>query len=154
MAEGKSVRCSVCGFPNPPGIAVCKECGNKLAPPREAALDEEEIDKLLEDLGEMGAPPPPPKDKGGLDIEKEIVDELLDSLLVEEEKGPKEAFECPMCGTSLPADAISCTSCGVEFEAPAPKEVLPPPIAKEVTKKELEAPPKVDVSEVDMSRIR
>lgn len=159
MAEDESVRCGVCGYPNPPGADVCKECGNKIIPTEEAAIEEEEIDKLLEDLGEIGAPAPatPAKDKVGLDIEKEIVDELLDSLLVEEEKEAKEMFECPMCGTALPSDAVVCTSCGVEFEAPvAPveEELPPPPVSEEADEKEAEAPPKVEVSEVDLSKIR
>ncbi|MCK4443057.1 MAG: tetratricopeptide repeat protein, partial [Thermoplasmata archaeon] len=115
-----------------------------------------EIDKLLEGLGDIGAPAETPKDKGGLDIEKEIVDELLDSLLVEEEKEAEEMFECPMCGTSLSSDAIVCSNCGVEFETPvAPAEEIPPPPAEEeMVEEELEAPPKVEVSEVDVSKIR
>lgn len=118
-------------------------------------MEEKEIDKLLEDLGDFEAPAPAPKDKGGLDIEKEIVDELLDSLLVEEEKGAEEAFECPMCGTSLSSDAAVCTNCGVEFEAPTPSvEEIPPPPAEEAAEEELEAAPKVEVSEVDLSKLR
>ncbi len=147
----------MCGYPNPPGSKVCKECGNKIIPTVEAGFEEEEIDKLLEDLGEMEAPAAAaPRDKGGLDIEKEIVDELLDSLLVEEEKEAEEMFECPMCGTSLMADAVVCSNCGVEFEAPAPlAEEIPPPPAEEVAPEEkLEAAPKVEVSEADLSKLR
>jgi Flp pilus assembly protein TadD len=117
-------------------------------------MEEEEIDKLLEDLGEFEAPAPAPKDKGGLDIEKEIVDELLDSLLVEEEKGAEEMFECPMCGTSLSSDAVVCSNCGVEFEAPAPAvEEKPAPPAEEAVE-EMEAPPEVEVSEADLPKLR
>ena len=156
MAEDSSVRCGVCGYPNPPGATVCKECGNKLIPSAEAGIEEEEIDKLLEDLGEFEAPAPAPKDKGGLDIEKEIVDELLDSLLVEEEKAAEEMFECPMCGTSLPSDAVVCTNCGVEFEAPAAPAVeeMPPPPAEEAVEEEMEAPPEVEVSEAEIPKLR
>ncbi len=154
MAEDSSLRCSVCGYPNPPGATDCKECGNKLLPSADAGIEEEEIDKLLEDLGEFEAPAPAPKDKGGLDIEKEIVDELLDSLLVEEEKGAEEMFECPMCGTSLSSDAAVCTNCGVEFEAPAPtvEEAPAPPVEEEV-EEEMEAPPEVEVSEADLPKL-
>lgn len=157
MAEDEALRCGVCGYPNSPGTTVCNECGNKLVPSPEAGIEEEEIDKLLEDLGDFGEPPPPAKDKGGLDIEKEIVDELLDSLLVEEEGEAKELFECPMCGTTLPSDAVVCSNCGVEFEAPAlPVEegLPPPPGVEEAVEEELEAPPKVEVSEVDASKLR
>jgi Flp pilus assembly protein TadD/predicted nucleic acid-binding Zn ribbon protein len=153
LAEDDALRCSVCGYPNPSGTTVCSECGNKLVPSPEAGLEEEEIDKLLEDLGDYGEPSAPAKDKGGLDIEKEIVDELLDSLLVEEEGETDELFECPMCGTTLSADAVVCSNCGVEFETPAPpvEEGIPPPSTAE---EELEAPPKVEVSEVDVSFLR
>ena len=157
MAEDESLRCSVCGYPNPPGNAVCGECGNKLVPSTEDSIEEDEIDKLLEDLGEIGELSGPPKDKGGLDIEKEIVDELLDSLLVEEEGAEEELFECPMCGTTLSSDAAVCSNCGVEFGIPAPAidEELPPPPAGEVAEEEeFEAPPSVEVSEVDVSKVR
>lgn len=155
MADDKSIRCSFCGYPNPPGTTVCKECGNRLKPAPEADVEEAEIDRLLEDLGDIEAPSPPPRDKGGLDIEKEIVDELLDSLLVEEEREVQEVFDCPMCGTSLPADAVVCTNCGVEFEAPPPpfEEEIPPPPAR-IAEEEPGVPPKVEVSEVDVSRVR
>lgn len=158
MAKAKSTRCPVCGYPNPPGSTSCKECGNKLIPTREAATDEDEIDKLLEDLGEVEAPTAAPKEKGGLDIEKEIVDELLDSLLVEEEKEVKEVFECPMCGATLAADAVVCSSCGVEFEAPVLEEALPPPplegIPEEVAEEKYEPSVKVEVSEADLPKMR
>jgi Tfp pilus assembly protein PilF len=157
LAEDKSLRCGVCGYPNPHGATVCNECGNKLVPSTDAGIEEEEIDKLLEDLGDLGEPSAPPKDKGGLDIEKEIVDELLDSLLVEEEGAEEELFECPMCGTSLSADAVVCSNCGVEFGAPAPpieERLPPPPGAEEAADEEFEAPPKVDVSDEDLSKVR
>ncbi|UCD92102.1 MAG: tetratricopeptide repeat protein [Methanobacteriota archaeon] len=158
MAEGKSVRCAVCGYPNPPGAEACKECGTKLVPSVEAGMEEDEIDKLLEVLGEVETPTAAPKGKAGLDIEKEIVDELLDSLLVEEEKEAKEVFECPMCGATLNADAVVCSSCGVEFEAPVPElEVPPPPTAEvpeEIAEEKYEPSVKVEVSEVDLPKMR
>jgi pentatricopeptide repeat protein len=155
LAEKKSLRCSVCGYPNPPGSTTCKECGNKLAAAPEAGIEEDEIDKLLEDLGEIETPTAPPKDKGGLDIEREIVDELLDSLLVEEEKEVKEVFDCPMCGATLAADAVVCTECGVEFEAPAPPaEEIPLAPPKEVPEEEYEPAVKVEVSEADLPKMR
>ena len=104
------VVCSVCGARNPAGVQFCESCGVELAPAARAT-DEPEIDKLLEELVETK-----PDEGGGeeaLDIDKEIVDELLDSLLVEEEAG--EHFECPLCGTHLPLDATVCTKCGATF---------------------------------------
>ncbi|MFQ5884846.1 MAG: tetratricopeptide repeat protein [Thermoplasmata archaeon] len=158
MAEERSLRCAVCGYPNPPGSTACKECGNKLVPSSEAGIEEDEIDKLLEDLGEVETPTAAPKGKVGLDIEKEIVDELLDSLLVEEEKEVKGVFECPMCGATLMADAVVCSSCGVEFEAPIPEaEVPPPPPAeapREVPEEKYEPGVKVEVSEADLPKMR
>jgi Flp pilus assembly protein TadD len=157
LAEDENLRCSVCGYPNPPGTSLCGECGNKLIPSEDSGIEEEEIDKLLEDLGELGEEVSAPKDKGGLDIEKEIVDELLDSLLVEEEAETGEIFECPMCGTTLSSDAAVCSNCGVEFEAPAPaidEDLPPPPPRERAVEEEAEAPPKVEVSEVDLPKAR
>jgi pentatricopeptide repeat protein len=128
-----------------------------LIPSEDSGIEEEEIDKLLEDLGELGEAASAPKDKGGLDIEKEIVDELLDSLLVEEEAETGEIFECPMCGTTLSSDASVCTNCGVEFEAPAPivdEELPPPPPRERAVEEEAEALPKVEVSDVELPKAR
>ena len=104
----ESVTCSVCGAKNPAGVLFCESCGVELAA-ASRAVEEHEIDKLLEELvetraGEEGAE--------GLDIDKEIVDELLDSLLIEE---PAEYFDCPLCGTKLPLDAKTCPKCGATF---------------------------------------
>lgn len=155
MVERRSLRCSVCGYPNPPGSTTCQECGNRLVPTAEARIEEEEIDKLLEDLGEIETPTAPPREKGGLDIEREIVDELLDSLLVEEEKEVEEVFECPMCGATLAADAVICDSCGVEFEAPLPpEEEVVPPAPEELPEEEYEPSVKVEVSEVELPKMR
>ncbi|HEV8594541.1 MAG TPA: tetratricopeptide repeat protein [Thermoplasmata archaeon] len=102
------VVCRVCGAKNPPGVQFCESCGVELAPAARSA--EPEIDKLLEELVETKQ-----GDSTGesLDIDKEIVDELLDSLLIEEEAG--DHFDCPLCGTKLPLDARSCPKCGATF---------------------------------------
>lgn len=115
--------CRVCRAKNPAGVQFCESCGVELAAVARAS-DGQEIDRLLEELVET---------KGGetetgesLDIDKEIVDELLDSLLVEEE--PAEHFDCPLCGTKLPLDAKSCTRCGATFaEIGQEVEALPEP---------------------------
>ncbi len=121
------VTCSVCGAKNPPDVQFCESCGVELtaAPPEG---QEPEIDKLLEELTDAK----PEAAAGGaesLDIDKEIVDELLDSLLVEEEPG--EHFECPLCGTKLPLDAKVCTKCGATFAEAAEEETVPAPPAEE-----------------------
>lgn len=123
------VTCSVCGAKNPPGVQFCESCGVELAPAT-AKGEEPEIDRLLEELVETK-----PEEAGeaeSLDIDKEIVDELLDSLLVEEETG--EHFECPLCGTVVPVSATTCPKCGATFAEAAPEagmEAVPPP-AEEV----------------------
>src|SRR3989442_2960380 len=106
----ESVTCSVCGAKNPAGVVFCESCGVELAG-GSRAVAEPEIDKLLEELVETR----PEGEAGGesLDIDKEIVDELLDSLLIEEE--PAEHFDCPLCGTKLPLSATSCPKCGAAF---------------------------------------
>ena len=122
------VTCNVCGAKNPPGVQFCESCGVELEARR--AVEEPEIDKLLEELVDVK-----PEGRGSgesLDIDKEIMDELLDSLLVEEE--PAEHFDCPLCGTKLPLSAKVCTKCGATFaeldEGAAAAELIPPPRAK------------------------
>lgn len=115
--------CRVCGAKNPADVEFCESCGVALAPATRPS-DEPEIDKLLEELVETKAAD---SDAGeSLDIDKEIVDELLDSLLVEDESG--EHFDCPLCGTKLPIDARSCPRCGATFaEVGQQVEALPEP---------------------------
>ena len=122
------VTCAVCGAKNPPGVQFCEACGVELAP-QAPKTDEPEIDKLLEELVEI-KPEEAPAERESLDIDKEIVDELLDSLLVEEE--PAEHFDCPLCGTKLPLDAKSCTKCGATFAEIAPEAVARAPPPEEV----------------------
>ncbi len=123
-----SVICPVCAAKNPPGVQFCESCGVELTATR--TTEEPEIDRLLEELVETKG-----SDAGdaaeGLDIDKEIVDELLDSLLVEDEGA--EHFECPLCGTRLSVDAKTCPKCGATFaevtEGGATE--LPPPPEEE-----------------------
>jgi len=71
-----------------------------------------EIEALLKQFSEV--PTSKGESRGGesLDLDKEIVDELLDSLVVEEQ----EHFECPLCGTAVAVDAKSCPKCQAVFE--------------------------------------
>src|SRR5206468_9671709 len=78
----ESVTCAVCGAKNPAGVLFCESCGVELAS-ASRAVEEPEIDKLLEQLVETK--PDSESVAESLDIDKEIVDELLDSLLIEEE---------------------------------------------------------------------
>ena len=120
------VKCSVCGAQNAAGVQFCESCGVELAPA--TASGEPEIDRLLEELVDIK--PGTAGEKETLDIDKDIVDELLDSLLVEEEA--EEVFECPVCATKLPADAPKCTKCGATFAAVGGEgQGLPPPPAEE-----------------------
>jgi len=144
MADSSSIVCQVCGTANPPTATDCRQCGMKL----EGARTGGEMEKLLEELAQ-----PPAKraegreesaaDEESLDIDKEIVDELLDSLLVETgaaeaaeapgaapEAATIEVFECPMCGAEVNADAPECPSCHTKFAvtgAPPPPEAPPEP---------------------------
>jgi len=119
----ESVTCGVCGAKNPPGVQFCESCGVELAP--RPATQEPEIDKLLEELVEV-KPGGTEEGAESLDIDKEIVDELLDSLLIEEEVA--EQFECPLCGTRLSVDAKTCPKCGATFaEVGEAGAAVPPP---------------------------
>ena len=131
MADEPPIVCQVCGTPNPPTATDCKQCGIKLAGARKGA----EVERLLNELITPAADEKEEADEGeegGLDLDKEIVDELLDSLLVEtaapEAAGAKpaapevktaEVFECPMCGADVAADAPECPSCHTKFAATA-----------------------------------
>jgi pentatricopeptide repeat protein len=111
-------------------VQFCESCGVELAASSSTA--EPEIDRLLEELVDI-KPEGESGERETLDIDKEIVDELLDSLLVEEDTG--EHFECPLCGTHLLLDARTCTKCGATFAEVAPAgevEVPPPPEDEEV----------------------
>lgn len=141
------VLCTVCGAKNPAGVQFCESCGVELA--RAAPVTTEpEIDKLLEELVEI-APGSAPGERESLDIDKEIVDELLDSLLIEEEL--EDHFDCPLCGTRLPLDAKSCTKCGASF-AEVPAAPAAAPRAPDAV--EAEGTPSVSVTEEDVSKLR
>ncbi|MBI4416594.1 MAG: tetratricopeptide repeat protein [Euryarchaeota archaeon] len=116
-----SLKCAVCGAINAAGVRFCESCGVELTP---SASQEPEIDKLLQELADR-RPAKAGEGKEGLDLEKEIVDELLDSLLVEE---AADHFDCPLCGTQLPLEAKKCPKCGAVFaEVGKPAVKLPPP---------------------------
>jgi len=159
LPEESKVKCKVCGAENPPGNEFCESCGVKLeAAPQKGEAD---VDKLLEELIEVVPPPATPAEeaeKESLDVEKELVDELLDSLLIEEGGAATEEFECPLCGTPLPVNAEVCTHCGarfakVEAEEAAPAKA-PAPAPAPVEEVEAEAPVAVAVTEEDLSEIR
>jgi regulator of sirC expression with transglutaminase-like and TPR domain/ribosomal protein L40E len=119
----------VCGTSNPPTATDCKQCGIPLAGARKGS----DVERLLEELTQTpasgtGKGPKAEEGEEALDLDKEIVDELLDSLLVETtvaetaeataaaaEAGTVEVFECPMCGTEVAADAPECPSCHTKF---------------------------------------
>ncbi len=160
MAEETKVKCRVCGAENPPGIEFCESCGVKLeaGPAREEA----EVDKLLEELIESpdeSGTAPAESAQETIDPEKELVDELLDSLLVEEQAAPTEEFECPLCGTPLPVNAEVCTHCGARFarvEAEAKPKVAPAPAEEvpEAAEEKAEEPVTVAVTEEDVAKLK
>ncbi|MEK6851964.1 MAG: tetratricopeptide repeat protein [Candidatus Thermoplasmatota archaeon] len=140
------VTCRVCGAKNPAGVQFCEACGVEVVP-QAARAEEPEIDRLLEELVEI-KPEEVPADREGLDLDKEIVDELLDSLLIEEE--PAEHFDCPLCGEKLPLDAKSCPKCGATFAEVAPEAVareVPAPSEEEAAAPAEEAPVSVAVTD-------
>ncbi len=170
MAEAEIV-CEVCGTSNPPTATDCKECGMKLKGRKEGG----EVEKLLQDLIEAPSTDKAKAGEEGLDMDKEAVDELLDSLLVEtsaaeaeeaattgepeaaeaEVEAPaEEAFECPQCGAEVSGDAASGPNCGAVFaapgegaaEAPAAEEAAAPPAAGEEA-------PAMAVSETETSKV-
>ncbi len=150
MTDSPSVKCRVCGAANPAGSGFCESCGVKLeaAPSK---VGEGEVDKLLEELIEVT--PTPPEGEAAAGEEKELVDELLDSLLIEGEE-KEEQFECPICKTILPMSAEVCTQCGAKFEVeevPAPPEEVPPPPPE---MEEAEVPVAVSFTEEEPSKIR
>lgn len=115
MADESSRSCRVCGTPNPPEARTCATCG--------VAFDRAEsirgVEDLLEDLLEPEVAAPPSKAaQDSLDLDAEIVDELLDSLLIEEPStgAPGIHVECPLCGHEVAADATRCDNCGSAFE--------------------------------------
>ncbi len=157
MAEETTIECSVCGVENPAGTQFCNGCGMRMDLVK-GPEEDEEVDQLLQDLIEIEEAPESAGEEA-LDLDMEIVDDLLDSLLIEEEEAPPpppaeegvEEFECPMCGASLPIEAMNCSECGAEFEevveARPPPVVVPPEDEEEVT-------PEVEVTEEAPSRFR
>jgi len=149
MPEDK-IKCEVCGHLNRPKAEFCKECGVKL----EVSEGDEDIDKLLADLAEIDAPAEGVDE--ALDLDKEIVDELLDSLLIEEEG---ELFECPVCSSMIVVESSVCPDCGTEFaellerpkEEAKPEEEIEIPVEEEPVKVEVsEKMPKLTTSSARM----
>ena len=167
MPEAPPIVCEVCGTENPATATECQQCGIKL----KSTAQSGDVERLLE---ELSAKPAPKEGAAGggeesLDLDKEIVDELLDSLLVEtsaaeaeERKKPPspearpaevEVFECPVCGAEVASDAAACPSCGTKFgvpvEAPAEAAEAPAPPAGEPAA----AIPAMAVSETEVSKV-
>jgi Tfp pilus assembly protein PilF len=120
---------------NPEDADACVSCGVVIG--RGGSL--EGMEGLLEDLLDTTQDRPAAPAAAGdesLDLDAEIVDELLDSLHVEEPAPALEVkVECPLCGTEVSMSATRCDHCGSEFEdvvldAPAPAAApapAPPP---------------------------
>ena len=150
-------------------------CGTILA--EKPAGPSDELDKLLAGILDEGEKPaaaePAGKPKGEKAREGEA-DELLDSLLVEEQARTGGGdFECPVCHGLVAGDARSCPKCGTEFavvepvteeaaaqpaeEAPqavepfqhAPAPVVLKPAVKPAEKAK---PPKAEVSDSDIPK--
>ena len=156
------VACRVCGAKNPEGVQFCESCGVEIVAATQGK-EEPEIDKLLESLTETKAAE---AGSEGLDLDKEIVDELLDSLLVEE--GPADHFDCPLCGTKLPLGSSMCAKCGATFAgavAPAAERAETPsegreaeaavaPPTSETPSGEETPPVEVAITDPDVSSLR
>ena len=105
--------CQVCGSLNDATATECSECGLSLR----AAGTAPEIDQLLEEFMDVPGAKARKPTAEALDLDKEIVDDILDSLAVRE---PADQFECPLCATPVSVTANSCPKCGAIFEdAPA-----------------------------------
>ena len=161
MADESKVKCRVCGAENPPEVEFCESCGVKLE--AASAKGDADVDKLLEELIEApGEKEAAPAAEGteSIDVEKELVDELLDSLLIEEQAAPTEEFECPLCGTPLPVHAEVCTHCGARFakveaeETKAKEPAEAAPVEEAPAEEKVEAPVAVSVTEEDVSKIK
>jgi len=166
MDKRAPITCHVCGTVNPPTATDCQQCGIRLS-----AADTEDVKRLLDEL--IATPAPATKAEGqsaegeeGLDFDKEIVDDLLDSLLVTTagaEAGEKpgrgkakaaapaaqaDKFECPTCGAEVAQDAAECPSCHTKFagegEAPAAEARAPAPTTEA---------PAMAVSEGELTKI-
>ena len=166
MADEPPIVCEVCGTSNPPTATDCRQCGIKLAGARKGA----EMERLLEELTltppaatAKGSKAAPEADEGeeGLDLDKEIVDELLDSLLVETTASETavakpgaaaavEVFECPMCGADVAADAPECSSCHTKFAVGGAPPSEAPEAAPETSAGEA---PAMAVSEGEASKV-
>lgn len=107
MPDQKMVSCKVCGASNAVAATTCGACGVSLT----KAESLQKVDDLLKDLLES---PAKADATDSLDLDGEIVNELLDSIVVEE-KPAQIQVDCPLCGTPVAADATSCARCGSVF---------------------------------------
>ena len=141
------VRCQVCDALNTPGEKFCEVCGVELKLEAKPG-GEADVDSLLQELIETktGAPSKKGSKPGALDIEEDIVDELLDSLVVDEATAQPAApavqeFECPICGATVQENAPECPQCHTPF-APAAGEAVPAvPGVEPVPEGEMGPPP-------------
>ena len=141
------VRCQVCDALNTPGEKFCEVCGVELKLEAKPG-GEADVDSLLQELIETKTGAPSKKDSkpGALDIEEDIVDELLDSLVVDEATAQPAApavqeFECPICGATVQENAPECPQCHTPF-APAAGEAVPAvPEVEPVPEGEMGPPP-------------
>jgi len=122
------IRCQVCDALNTPSEKFCEVCGVELkvaAKPGGA-----DVDSLLQELIETKTGAAAKKKGSALDIEEDIVDELLDSLVVDETPTTAspavQEFECPICGASVAENAPECPQCHTPF-APIGAEAAPAP---------------------------
>jgi len=109
LPDEKTLSCPVCGAANRADAKSCTACGMSLL----RAATERGVDDLLKDL--LEPVPEPARTPETLDLDAEIVDGLLDSILVED-KAAEIRIECPLCGGEVTADAGRCPHCGAEFE--------------------------------------
>ncbi|OGS48577.1 MAG: hypothetical protein A3K68_05500 [Euryarchaeota archaeon RBG_16_68_13] len=113
MTSQAKTSCPVCGAANDADADACTACGVALTD----AASQGHVDELLKDLLGPGPETVPlsPAAADDLNLDAEIVDELLDSIMIDEgASGVK--IECPLCGSEVAAEATRCARCGAEFE--------------------------------------
>ena len=85
------------------------------------------MDDLLKDLLET---PSPTETADSLDLDGEIVNELLDSIVVEEQPTGIQ-IDCPLCGAPVAAEARKCDRCGSVFAEVSLGPAAPTPVPPE-----------------------
>lgn len=125
MTDERTLSCRVCGVANPATASTCLSCGMALV----SADSSERLDDLLQDLIAPAEQAPSSSEDTSLDLDDEIVDELLDSIVIDEAAPAAEIrIECPLCSHEVSADAAKCPHCGAEFQEVA---LAPPPESAE-----------------------